>query len=70
LGQSPFRKLTLTPPLNRGEEAGYMIIISRGTSEWDPLASWGRGRRKAQVDLARGYPYADVQRPSRQSPQS
>ena len=26
-GQSPFRKLTLTAPLNRGEEAGYMIII-------------------------------------------
>jgi hypothetical protein len=27
LGQSPFRKWTLTSPLNRGEEAGYMIII-------------------------------------------
>ena len=23
------RKLTLTPPLNRGEEAGYIIIIRR-----------------------------------------
>jgi hypothetical protein len=30
-GQSTSRKLTLTPPLNRGEEAGYMIIIQTPT---------------------------------------
>jgi hypothetical protein len=34
------RKLTLTPPLHRGEEAGYMIII-----QGFDLASVGAVRR-------------------------
>ena len=36
-GQSTVRTLTLTPPLNRGEEAGYMIIIQRLGSAADTL---------------------------------
>ena len=37
LGQSASRKLTLTPPLHRGEEAGYMNIIRPRWAE-RPLA--------------------------------
>jgi hypothetical protein len=38
--------LTLTPPLNRGEEAGYMIIIQRRSKQ---LARQGKQLRFESV---------------------
>jgi len=34
--KAQLRKLTLTPPLQRGEEAGYMIIIQTRAIDPEP----------------------------------